>query len=75
MATGAQINANQRNANKSTGPRTQDGKSISKLNTVKHGLTAESVVIRGEDPDEFDDLRHELEQELEPVGRLECDLS
>jgi hypothetical protein len=37
MATAAQIEANQRNAKRSTGPRTEAGKARSRLNALKHG--------------------------------------
>ena len=41
---------NQRNAQKSTGPRTAEGKRSSKFNAVTHGLTARTVLLPGEDP-------------------------
>ena len=62
------------NANKSTGPNTQLGKSFASQNAVKHGLTASRVTIPGEDPEEFNELRHDLEEELKPAGRQECEL-
>jgi hypothetical protein len=37
-ASPAQVEANRRNAQKSTGPLSDDGKAISRLNAVKHGL-------------------------------------
>jgi hypothetical protein len=40
MATQAQILANRRNAQKSTGPRTEKGKAVVSQNAVKHGLLA-----------------------------------
>lgn len=40
MATRAQIEANRRNARKSTGPRNAEGKAVSSRNAVKHGMTA-----------------------------------
>ena len=40
----AKREANRRNALKSTGPKTQGGKEISRKNAVKHGLTASVVV-------------------------------
>lgn len=45
-----QLEANRRNASKSTGPRTEDGKARSRANALKHGLTAEVVLFPGEDP-------------------------
>jgi hypothetical protein len=40
MATPAQIEANRRNARKSTGPKTAAGKAASSRNALTHGLTA-----------------------------------
>ena len=54
MATAAQITANRANAQKSTGPRTDAGKSASRFNALKHGLDAESAILPGEDPAEYD---------------------
>ena len=50
MATEKQIEANRRNSQLSTGPRTDAGKSISRMNALKSGLHAVSHVIRSEDP-------------------------
>jgi len=43
MATEVKILANRRNAQKSTGPRTNEGKSAVSQNAVKHGLTSPAV--------------------------------
>jgi hypothetical protein len=40
VATQAQIDANRRNASKSTGPKSEDGKRVSSRNATRHGLTA-----------------------------------
>jgi hypothetical protein len=38
--------ANRRNANRSTGPKMQRGKNTSRLNSLKHGLTARAIPLR-----------------------------
>ncbi len=54
MRTEKQISASRKNAKKSTGPRTTEGKTNSSKNALKHGLMAQEVVIPGEDPAAFD---------------------
>src|ERR1051325_2713102 len=53
MASLKQFEANRRNALKSTGPRTEDGKLRASRNAVRHGLTAETVVEPMEDPEDY----------------------
>jgi hypothetical protein len=66
------IEANRRNAKKSTGPKTPPGKTISSWNSLKHGLVAKRLVTLNEkDGKEFSDLLTALRQDLEPVGVLE----
>jgi hypothetical protein len=66
MATLKQIEANRRNALKSTGPRTPEGKAAVRLNSLKHGLRAQTVVLPGERREEFDQLCADLEAEWQP---------
>ena len=75
MATEAQVVANRRNAEKSTGPRTAEGKAVVSQNAVKHGLLARHDVIRGEEQEEFELYREELFWELNPLGTMECRLA
>ena len=69
------VEANRRNSRRSTGPRTLEGKAISRWNAVKHGLLAKEVVISvgdgKESRAEFDNLLASLRQDLEPEGALE----
>ena len=53
MSSRSQIEANRRNACKSTGPTTEEGKRRSSCNTVRHGLTAETVIGALEDADDY----------------------
>jgi hypothetical protein len=71
MATAAQIFANRANAQKSTGPRTVEGKTASSLNALKHGADAASVIIPGEDPAEYDRIVTEYHRDLQPQSALE----
>ena len=75
MATEAQIAANRLNAQKSTGPRTAEGKAVVAQNAVKHGLCARQAVIVGEDPGEFEFHRDQMLEELAPVGATESMLA
>jgi hypothetical protein len=45
----ARAGANRRNTKKSTGPRTEEGKSKSRLSELKHGMTAQTVLLPGND--------------------------
>ncbi len=53
MTSFRQIDANRRNARKSTGPITQEGKQRSRCNAVRHGLTAETVIGALEDAEDY----------------------
>jgi len=66
MATQKQIEANRRNAQRSTGPRTPEGKAAVRLNALRHGLRARTVVLPGEDRQEFERLCDVLEGEWQP---------
>ncbi|MCX5644073.1 MAG: hypothetical protein NTZ17_05230 [Phycisphaerae bacterium] len=75
MTSAAQVLANRSNAQKSTGPRTAQGKAVVSQNAVKHGLLAQEVVIKGEDPGEFEFYRDQMLGELAPVGQMEAMLA
>ncbi|MCX5645370.1 MAG: hypothetical protein NTZ17_11950 [Phycisphaerae bacterium] len=75
MASAAQVLANRSNAQKSTGPRTAQGKAVVAQNAVPHGLLAQEVVLRGEDLGEFEFYRDPMLGELAPVGQMESVLA
>ena len=62
---------NRTNSRKSTGPRTEAGKAKSKLNGLKHGLRAETLVLPGEDPEALEHRRDAWTEELDPRTELE----
>ena len=53
MTSFRQIEANRRNARKSTDPKTAAGKEQSRHNAVRRGLTAEMVMSALEDADDY----------------------
>jgi hypothetical protein len=71
MATLKQIDANRRNALRSTGPRTPEGKAAVSMNALKHGLRARTVVLPSENAEEFHQLCDDLEAEWQPQSRSE----
>jgi hypothetical protein len=71
MSSPAQILANQANSRQSIGPSTAEGKRTASSNSMKHGLTSKQVVIPGEDPAEFEDLRTGLHTDWKPANTQE----
>src|SRR5438477_6671359 len=53
MTTFKQIEANRRNARRSTGPVSTEGKLRSRRNAARHGLTAETVIGTLEDAEDY----------------------
>lgn len=66
-----QLEANRRNAQQSTGPKTPEGKARSAQNARKHGLSASKLHIPEEHRAAFEELENSLRQELRPQGTLE----
>jgi len=72
MSTEQQKAANRRNAEKSTGPRTPEGKARCSQNARKHGFSAANfVVVRLEEQDEVANLKADLIAIYEPVNSQE----
>jgi len=67
MTTQSQIDANRRNAQKSTGPVTATGRNISRLNALKTGIHAKSTVIPGESAEELDQLIADYREQYRPA--------
>jgi len=72
MASDRQIEANCKNARRSTGPTTALGKARSSLNAVRHGLSARNAVLPQEDHRAYLDLLASLKAEFRPQGPLEA---
>jgi hypothetical protein len=71
MATAAQIEANRQNAQKSTGPRTGDGKKQSRRNALNHGCRATRLVMPHEDPSDFEIECHGWKLSIRPRNPTE----
>jgi hypothetical protein len=69
------IEANRRNASKSTGPRTAIGKRMIAKNALKHGFFSKCLLIPHpdgkEDPTEYQDFRAALREHYQPLDFLE----
>jgi len=65
---------NRANAKHSTGPRTEAGKQRSSQNALRHGLTAQSVVVPSEEEAAYQQLCHKFFGEYEPATATEATL-
>jgi hypothetical protein len=70
MTSERKIEANKRNARKSTGPKTAEGKERVRLNAVTHGLTAATVVLPHEDAGAYQKRQQAWTRELRPPGEV-----
>ena len=69
MSTSAQIAANQANAQLSTGPTSETGKTKSSLNAVKTGLTGRTVLLPTEDAALYETHVSQFMKSYAPVRR------
>jgi hypothetical protein len=75
MATNLQIEANRRNAQRSTGPKTLEGRAVSRMNALKHGLTAEHILLFDEVLEDFERFHHDITVSLGAKGAVESQLA
>jgi hypothetical protein len=74
MISYRQIEANRRNALKSTGPRTEAGKQASRCNAVRHGLTAETVITTLEDAEDYKAFEAAITADYDAQSAVEREL-
>jgi hypothetical protein len=68
----AKLAANRRNGQKSKGPKTDEGKSRSRWNAVKHGVLSQRlVVLKDDDTETYTLLLENLRRDLNPANALE----
>jgi len=71
MSSQKQIEANRRNALKSTGPKSGEGKEKSRMNALRHGLTAGQAVLPHENEDDYEKLREGMLESYAPLDSAE----
>jgi hypothetical protein len=74
MTSERQVDANRRNAVKSTGPTTLSGKQHSRANALRHGLTAETVVPTFEDAEDYEAFQASVTADFEAETAVEREL-
>jgi hypothetical protein len=75
MTTEKQTAANRRNAKLSTGPKTEEGRKTSSLNSYKHGITGQTEIMTPEQANAHDAFVNAIIDDLLPVGALERQLA
>lgn len=73
--TTKQITVKQQNAQKSSGPKSADGKAVASRNATRHGLLSARLHLQDEKPQEFQQLYDELTTTFNPSGILVMVLS
>jgi len=71
MSSQRQIVANRRNAQKSTGPQTPEGRAAVHSNALRHGLTAQTAVLANENREHFDEMLEAFQAEYHPARPTE----
>ena len=71
MSSEAQIAANRRNALRSTGPRSADGKSRASRNAIKHGIHSQTNVLFNERQEDYDANTHAFVAKFQPQDDVE----
>src|SRR5271170_6535374 len=65
------IESNRANAQFSTGPRTEEGKARSAQNACKHGLTAQQLLIKPEEREDFEQILAHYQNQIDPHGPIQ----
>jgi hypothetical protein len=74
MSTLKQIEANRLNAIKSTGPKTSQGKERSRCNAIRHGLSAETVIVGLEDVHDYEAFEATVVADYDAQSAVEREL-
>ncbi len=71
MSNELEVQANRRNARRSTGPKTPEGKAVVSLNAQKHGLASRTIVLPEENRREFQELLDGFRSQFQPQNPAE----
>jgi len=74
MSSQRKIDSCRANGAKSRGPKTVAGREKSSMNALRHGLTAETILLANESPERFKYVRDSYIEQFHPVGEVELDL-
>ncbi len=75
MISEKQLEANRRNAQRSTGPRTEEGKKVSALNARRHNLTGQVTAMTDADRIMHNACSASIVESLAPEGAMEIQLA
>ncbi len=71
----ARLRANRANAKKSTGPKTEAGKTRSALNATRHGILSQVIHLPEEELNSYHEFTEQYVSSLNPVGMVETQLA
>src|SRR5579875_3042167 len=71
----ARLRANRRNAQKSTGPKTEAGKQRSALNATRHGILSQVIHLPEEEMASYNEFTDRYVNSLAPIGAVETELA
>ena len=74
MTSDARSEAARRNGAKSNGPKTPEGKAISSMNALRHGMTAKAILLTNENPLAYTKLAAAYYEKFQPADDIERDL-
>src|SRR6266481_4116080 len=75
MTSFRQFEANRRNAERSTGPKSEEGKRRSRRNALRHGLCAETVIEIVEDVEDYKEFESAIIANYEAETAVERELA
>jgi len=74
MASKNRIEAGRRNGLLAKGKKSEESRQKCAMNSVRHGLTAQAVVLSNESKEDFEALRKTYYARYQPADEVECDL-